>query len=660
MTAIPHSALGATDHAHDHDHAHHEVGWLKKYFFSTDHKIIGIQFLFMGLTFFVVGGLLAMLIRWQLAAIDRPVPILAEMMGWKGNGMPPDFYNTVMTMHATVMIFFVLIPLLVGTFGNYLIPLKIGAGDMAFPFLNGLAFWSAIPSGSVMLAGFFLAQGAAAAGWTSYPPLSAIQYGGPVWPMAPFIMNCIAFFLFYAYVLTYSISLGNKYIDGLLVIGISAVGAFLTVSGVQHFAFDGQSCWFFSIIILGFSSLMGAVNYLTTIIKLRCPGMTMFRLPLSIWSLFITSLLVLFATPVLASDMLMNLLDHNRITSFFEPAGWSLTGVQQDIAGGGYPLLHPHLFWFYSHPAVYIMILPAMGMVSDILAVFSRKPIFGYRPMVYAMAGIAFLGFIVWGHHMFQSGMNPTLGTTFAVSTMFIGVPSAIKTFNWLGTLWGGNIRFTVPMCNALAFVSMFVIGGLSGIFMASTAVDVHIHMTYFIVAHIHYVLFGGSTFGIFASIYFWYPKMFGRMMNDKLGYIHFFLSFLFFNGTFFAMHIVGIQGMPRRVANPYEYYSTFSQLLPMNRFMSYSAFGLGLAQIPFIINFIGSWIWGPIAPSNPWNATTLEWADTTSPPPHGNFKTVPVVHHGPYEYSSPLVEEDWLAQTRYVEGAAELAASHH
>ena len=283
---------------------------------------------------------------------------------------------------------------------------------------------------------------------------------------------------------------------------------------------------------------MGAINYLTTIIKLRCPGMTMFRLPLSVWALFITSILVLLATPVLAGVMLMNLCDHHRLTSFFLPFNWTLSGQIQENSGGGFPLLHQHLFWFYSHPAVYIMIVPAMGMVSDIMAVFARKPVFGYRPMVYAMAAIAFLGFIVWGHHMFQSGMNPTLGTTFAVSTMFIAVPSAIKTFNWLGTLWGGNIRFTTPMLNAIAFVAMFIIGGLSGIFMASTAVDVQIHATYFIVAHIHYVLFGGSMFGIFAAIYFWYPKMFGRMMNETLGYIHFWISFVAFNCTFFAMHI--------------------------------------------------------------------------------------------------------------------------
>jgi cytochrome c oxidase subunit I len=296
-------------------------------------------------------------------------------------------------------------------------------------------------------------------------------------------------------------------------------------------------------------------------------------------------------------------------------------------------------------------------MVSDIIATFSRKPVFGYRPMVYALAGIAFLGFIVWAHHMFQSGMNPTLGTTFAVSTMFIAVPSAIKTFNWLGTLWRGNIIYSVPMCNALAFVSMFVIGGLSGIFMASTAVDVHIHDTYFIVAHIHYVLFGGSMFGIWAAIYYYYPKMFGRMMNNKLGYIHFFLSFIFFNCTFFAMHILGMAGMPRRYAN-YMNFTQFSHLQPMNEFISLSAFGLGLAQIPFIINFLGSWIWGPKAPRNPWNATTLEW-ETESPPPHGNFEKTPIVYHGPYEYASPLVEEDFLPQTRYVEGAEKLVVKH-
>src|SRR5205823_10275225 len=381
-----------------------------------------------------------------------------------------------------------------------------------------------------------------AAGWTSYPPLSAViqtsgnvaystnflRIAGSTWPTIAVITNFITFFLFIAYMCTYYVHVGPTIANAIVSVILSSLGAVVMVRFVQHFCFDGQSCWFFSLFWLGFSSLMGAVNYLTTIIKLRCPGMTMFRLPLSVWSLFITSILVLLATPVLAATLLMNLLEHQiisahvagstmRMASFFTPYNWydQSVGVPSAIAvnaGGGYPILHQHLFWFYSHPAVYIMILPAMGMVSDVISVFARKPIFGYRPMVYAMPGIPFLGFIVWAHPRFQSGMNPSLGTTFAVSTIFIAVPSAIKTFNWLGTLWGGNIRFTAAMWNAIAFVAMFVIGGLSGIFMGSTPVDIYITDTYFIVAHIHYVLFGGSMFGIFAAIYFWYPKMFGRM----------------------------------------------------------------------------------------------------------------------------------------------------
>jgi cytochrome c oxidase subunit I len=693
MTAIPHS-LSHADHG---AHAHHEIGFLKKYIFSADHKIIGIQFLFLGLAFMVVGGLLAMLVRWQLAwptpelQTLHPVPILSTLLwGHKAADgsitpgvMPPDFFTMAFTMHATIMIFFVIIVLLVGTFGNYLIPLQIGAGDMAFPFLNGLAFWSAVPAGAIMLAGFFLPGGHAAAGWTVYPPLSGLpenagyvlgipgnlfQIPGSTWPMAPIVMNLFFQFMFVAYMCAYFVKLGNNFLNVAVSVLLSAIYAIIIVRGIQHVSYDGQSCWFLSLFWLGFSSLMGAVNYLTTIVKLRCAGMTMFRMPLSTWSLFITSILVLLATPVLASTLLMNLLDHQmilyagqmfRLTSFFEPFGHIIpTNTIDSNSGGGFAILHQHLFWFYSHPAVYIMILPAMGMVSDIIAVFARKPIFGYRPMVYAIAGIAFLGFIVWAHHMFQSGMNPTLGTTFAVSTMFIAVPSAIKTFNWLGTLWGGNIRFTVPMLNALSFVSMFVIGGLSGIYMASTAVDVQIHDTYFIVAHIHYVLFGGTMFGIFGAITFWYPKMFGRMMNETLGYIHFFLTFIAFNCTFFAMHILGIGGMPRRIAS-YMEYSQFQHFQPMNEFISISAFVLGAAQIFFVINFIGSWIWGKKAPQNPWQANTLEWCEAPSPPPHGNFTRPLVVHHGPYEYSSPLVEEDWLPQTRYVEGQEKLVMKH-
>ncbi len=697
MTAIAHPIDLHPPLAHArhpaHEAGHHErISFFKRYLFSTDHKTIGLQFLFVGLMFFVIGGLLAMVVRWQLAWPDgsKPLPILSSYMNWKVDAdgsikMPPDFYAQTFTMHASIMIFFVVIPLLVGTFGNYLIPLKIGAPDMAFPFLNGVAFWMAIPAGALLTSAFFLPGGPPISGWTAYPtlselPLTARTLGfdtvagawgsammflrihDPVartmgnWSDAGLVMNFAALFLCYSYICAYTVRTGVRAVNYFLSFLLCFAASVVTLKAFQHAVFDGQSAWFLSIFILGFSSILGAVNYLTTVIKLRCPGMTMFRLPLSVWSLFITSILVLLATPVLAATLFMNLLDHHQLTTFFVPFNWlGNSELHPDIAGGGYPLLHQHLFWFYSHPAVYIMILPGMGIVSDILATFSRKPVFGYRPMIYALAGIAFLGFIVWAHHMFQSGMNPTLGTTFAVSTTFIAVPSAIKTFNWLGTLWGGNIKFTTPMLHAISFVAMFVVGGLSGIFMASTAVDVHIHDTYFIVAHIHYVLFGGSTFAIFAGITYYYPKMFGRMMNEPIGKLHWLLTFIFFNGTFFPMHILGLGGMDRRLYD-YTVYPTFAHFLDMNRFITYCAFGMGAAQLLIIVNFIGSWVWGKRAGRNPWLATTLEW-ETASPPPHGNFEQTPVVHHGPYEYSSPLVEEDWLAQTRVVETAPAFAA---
>ncbi|HET6248253.1 MAG TPA: cbb3-type cytochrome c oxidase subunit I [Tepidisphaeraceae bacterium] len=729
MTAIPAPTAAAHDQASAHEHDHEELSFIKRYFFSTDHKIIGIEFLFFGLLFFIVGGLLAMLVRWQLAwPKPEELPWFAKYINWQGftqhmgwpNGvMPPEVYNQFFTMHATIMIFFVIIPILVGAFGNYLIPLMIGAKDMAFPFLNGMAFWLALPAGAIMVAAFFLPGGTAAAGWTSYPPLSStfpnhVEYHGrnpyigsvpwtdesaqytqaleefraapssktrmalvaafidksvqPLrlrigpswqssWPAVSLISITIAWFLSYLYICAYQIRLGIRPLNWLVGIALSAVGAFFTVKFVQYMVFDGQSAWFFSLFLLGFSSIMGAVNYLTTVVKLRSPGMTMFRMPLSVWALFITSVMVLLATPVLAATLFLNLLDHHRLTSFFLPYNWVFNQSIQSVPGGGYPLLAQHLFWFYSHPAVYIMILPAMGMVSDVIAVNARKAVFGYRPMIYALASIAFLGFIVWAHHMFQSGLNPTLGTTFAISTMFIAVPSAIKVFNWLGTIWGGNIRYTAAMLNAIAFVAMFVIGGMSGIYMASTSVDVHIHGTYFIVAHIHYVLFGASMFGIFAGIYHWYPKMFGKMMSERLGTVHFWISFIAFNCTFFPMHILGLHGMPRRVAE-YTQYSSFAQFQGMNIFITYSAFVLGLAQLLLVVNFIGSWFWGKRAGRNPWDATTLEW-ETPSPPGHGNFPTPPVVYHGPYEYASPLVEEDHLLQTRFVEGADAVAAAH-
>ncbi len=528
MTTLP------VDHAsHAHDHAHHEIGFIRKYVFSMDHKVIGIQFLFTSLLLMVVGGLLALAVRWQIAwPFDsvNPIPGLSGKFFQATTQSAPitgDFYNMLFTMHATFMIFFVIIPLLMGAFANTLIPLQIGAKDMAFPLLNMLSFWLALSGGAVMIAAFY--YGGAQGGWTSYPPLSLATFSG-----------------------------------------------------------QAQTLWLISLLLVGSSSLMGAINYLTTILNLRCPGMTMFRMPLTVWSMFITSILILMSTPVLTAAFLMLIFDRHVGTSFFTISSAVRAGAEASTLDSGQPLMWQHLFWFYSHPAVYIMILPSMGMTSDILATFSRKPIFGYKPMVFAIAGIAFLGYIVWGHHMFASGMNPILGTAFMASTILIAVPSAIKTFNWLGTLWGGQIHYSPAMLFALGFVSMFVIGGLSGIFMAAAPVDIYFHDTYFIVGHIHYVLFGGSLLGIFAGIYYWYPKMFGRMLNQRLGVVHFWLTLIGFNLTFFTMHIIGIGAHPRRYATILEYPS-LEHLQPLNIFMTIGALMLGMGQIPFVINFFCS-----------------------------------------------------------------------
>jgi len=584
---------------HADAHEHHDQGFVRTYLFSLDHKMIGRQFLFLGLFMLAIGGLLAMMVRWRLAfqsgqdsAAWTPMPLLAALglEGTDGGIIGDAAYNMSFTMHATIMIFFAVMPILIGCFGNFLIPLMIGARDMAFPVLNMLSFWLAAIAGVIMMSGFFVPGGHAAAGWTAYPPLSGVPaYTGVDW---------------------------------------------------------GQNLWLIALLVLGVSSLMGSINYITTVINMRAPGMTWFRMPLAVWSLWITAILLLLALPVLSAALGMLLFDRMMGTSFFLPAG------------GGYPILWQHLFWFFGHPEVYIMILPAMGIASEILPVFSRKPIFGYRAMVYSMLAIGFLGWIVWGHHMFQSGMNPTLASAFMMTTIVIGVPSAIKTFNWLGTLWGGTIRLTVPMLHALAFVSMFVIGGLSGIFMALTPVDMFIHDTYFIVAHIHYVLFGGSIFAIFAGVSYWFPKMFGRMMNNTLGYIHFVLTFIGFNLTFFPMHILGIGGHMRRIANPLQY-EFLGGMEFWNRTITVSALGLFfIAQLPFLLNFFGSMIKGPKAVQNPWNANTLEWVAAPTPPPHGNFPVQPVVYNAPYEYSHPDVKEDWLPQTTELEPGAAAAQS--
>src|SRR6266508_164076 len=579
-------AAGAVHAAPGH---HEEIGFWRTYVFSTDHKMIGRQFLFLGLFMLLIGGTLAMMIRWELAWPETAVPgfsWIPEPYMYEGI-IPPQTYNALFTMHATIIICFVFMSMKDGIFGNFLIALMMVRRDMGCLKLSIRCVWVCAVAGVVILASFFVAGGPAAGGWTSYATLSAkAQYTGVDW---------------------------------------------------------GQNLWNISLLILGISSLMGSINYITTIINMRAPGMTYFRMPLTVWSLFITAILLLLALPVLTAALAMLLFDRMLGTSFFLPEG------------GGEPLLWQHMFWFFGHPEVYILVLPAMGVTSEILSTFSRKPIFGYRAMAFSMISIAFLSWVVWGHHMFISGMNPLLGTAFMLSTMVIAVPSAIKTFNWLGTLWGGNIRFTSPMLFALGFVSNFVIGGLSGIYMASTPVDIFIHDTYFIVAHFHYVV-AGIIFALFAAVYYWFPKMFGRMMNEKLGKIHFVLTYIFFNGAFFPMHFLGVGGHMRRIYNPTQY----EFLQPMqhwNVFITISALILGASQIFFLVNFFWSLFAGKKAERNPWQANTLEWSAPT-PPPHGNFEVQPVVYRGPYEYSSPEVKEDWLPQDKNL-GAGAVARGH-
>jgi cytochrome c oxidase subunit 1 len=586
-----------TVHVH---HEHHELGFLRKYVFSTDHKVIGLQFLFTGMFFLVLGGLLAMAIRWQLAWPWTEMPIIGRMMfPQTGRVISPEYYTSLFTMHGTVMIFFVIIPLLTGAFGNFLIPLMVGAPDMAFPKLNMFGYWAMVPAIFFLILAFGAEGGGPAAGWTAYPPLSTIHEAAPG-------------------------------------------------------SLTGQTFWLLALTWVGVSSMMGAVNYVTTIAKMRAPGMTIFRMPLSIWGLLVAAVLQLFALPVLTAAGFMQLFDRVLHTGFFTPTNLVVNGGGADYAigdpsgataAGGHPLLWQHLFWFYSHPAVYIMVIPAMGFASDIISVHARKPIFGYKPMVYSMAGIAGLGFIVWGHHMFTSGMNPAVGMVFMVSTVMIALPSAIKVFNWIGTLWGARIRFNTPMLFAMAFVSMFIIGGLSGLWMAATPVDVYIHDTYIVVAHFHYVVFAGSVLAIFGAIYHWFPKMFGRLMNETLGKIHFFGTFICTNGVFYMMHQLGVAGLMRRTADPYTY-ETYAHLQPLNQAISLFAFTLFAWQVFFVINFFHSMFWGKRVGRNPWRANSLEW-EAPSPPGHGNFDHELSVHRGPYEYASPEVDEDYLPQTR-------------
>ena len=566
--------------------AHHAAptSFIRRWVFSVDHKVIGLQYLFTGFAFLILGTLLSLLIRWQLGFPGKALPIMGHLApnGMPGGIMLPDYYHMAFTMHATIMIFFAVIPILVGGFGNYLVPLMIGAEDMAFPRLNMASYWTYVLSGLVMIYSFFTGTGAAKAGWFAYAPLSVVE---PV----------------------------------------------------------GQTFWIISLMILAISSLMGSINFITTVLNLRAPGMTMFRMPLTVWAQFITAILLLLALPSLTVGVACLLLDRVAGTSFFMPAGLIIGGNTLERSGGN-PLLWQHLFWFFGHPEVYIVIMPAMGIVSDVISTFSRRPIFGYQGMIYALGGIAGLGFIVWGHHMFTSGMNPTLGTAFMMSTVVIAVPSAIKTFNWLGTMWRGNIRFKPPMLCAAGFISMFIIGGLTGIFCAVTPVDIYIHNTYFVIGHFHFMMVGGALFGIFAATYFWIHKMFGRMMNETLARIHIGITFVLFNLVFYPMFILGIAGEPRRLFDP-TFYPGLVHLQPIRMFMSVCAILMFCTQGLFIFNLFWSIFKGKKAGNNPWESNTLEWT-TTSPPPYYNFENVPKVYRGPYEYSQSGRAADWIAQS--------------
>ncbi len=562
-------------------HAHAApTSWIRKYVFSLDHKVIGIQYFFLALTAVFVGMFLSLLMRIHLIWPAAALPWLGEIK--------PETYLTLLTMHGTIMVFFVLTTAPQGGFGNYFLPIQIGAPDMAFPVLNMLSFWVTALAFFVMIAAFFVVGGAPLHGWTGYPPLSALPSAGPG--------------------------------EGL-----------------------GADLWVISIALFCLGALMSALNFITTTLDMRARGMTLMRMPLTCWAWFITAILGLLAFGVLLSAGILLLLDRNAGTSFFVP----LVTINGQLTGhkGGSPLLWQHLFWFFGHPEVYIAILPAMGLCSQLLSVFSRKPIFGYKAMVYAMLSIGFLGFMVWGHHMFMSGMSPYTAFAFSVMTMAIGVPSAIKTFNWLGTIWRGRIRFTSPMLFALGFVSLFISGGISGPFLAQPVLDIQLHDTYFVVGHFHLIMGVASIFGIFAATYYWFPKMFGRMMSEGMARWHFFITLIGTYAIFMPMHYLGMAAHLRRYSQLTEL-KYLHGLVPLQQFMTYAAFITIAGQFIFLFNLFWSMKFGQKASDNPWEATTLEWT-TSTPPPHDNFGGhIPVVYNGPYEYSVPGAPRDFIMQT--------------
>ncbi len=577
--------------------SHHEESFWRKYIFSIDHKVIGIQYGITALLFLFIGFSLMMVMRWQLAFPDTAVPIvgslvksLAELNGFASDGnLPSDLYNVFGAMHGTIMIFLGVVPLVVGAFGNYLVPLQIGAPDMAFPKLNMASYWVYFIGGVIMLISFFLPGGAANSGWTAYPPLSDL-------------------------------------------------------------ATTGQTYWLLGMVFLITSSLLGSMNIIVTIVQLRVEGLTWMRLPFFVWSQLVTSFLLVLAFPPLEAAAVFQLMDRVFGTSFFLPSGLVVGGEALNVSGGGSPLLWQHLFWFLAHPEVYVLILPGMGVIAEIIANNTRKPIWGYKSLVYSSIFLGFMSFFVWAHHMFLTGMGQAMSTFFQTTTMIISVPSVIILTCFMLSLWGGSIRFNTPMLFALGWMPMFGIGGLTGLPLGLSTTDIHLHDTYYVIGHFHYVVAPGTIFAIFAGIYYWFPKVTGKMLNESLGKIHFYFSFIFMNGIFFPMFIQGMAGVSRRLSDGGASYAHAQHVLHLNEIMSYSAWLLAVAQIPFVYNLIKTLVAkkADSVDPNPWKATTIEWTDTTSPPlGHGNFEKIPSVYRGPYEYSVPEEDSDFIPQTQ-------------